>query len=61
MYSNYGKLWPEEGEKLICSTIIHLIESIKKKVPEIKKLIEKGIISEKDFEYEKYFGPEIIP
>jgi putative peptide-modifying radical SAM enzyme len=61
LYSNYARLWPEDGEKLICNTIIHLIESLKKKVPEIKELIEKEVISERDFEYEKYFGPEIIP
>jgi len=61
LYANYAKLWPEEGQKQICQTIIHLINSIKKKIPEIKDLISKKIISEKDFEYEKYFGPEIIP
>lgn len=61
LYSHYAKLWPKEGERLICKTIIHLIERIKKRIPEIKKLIDSGIISEKDFEYEKYFGPEIIP
>lgn len=61
LYSNYAKLWPEEGQKLICKTVIHLIESLKEKIPEINKLIENNIILEKDFEYEKYFGPEIIP
>ncbi len=61
LYSHYAKLWPKEGEKLICKTIIHLIEGIKKRIPEIKKLIDSKIISEKDFEYEKYFGPEIVP
>jgi putative peptide-modifying radical SAM enzyme len=61
IYSNKAKLWPEEGQKMICTTIIHLIEEIKKRVPEIKSLINKKIISKNDFEYEKYFGPEIIP
>ncbi len=61
LYSHYAKLWPKQGEKLICKTIIYLIEGIKKRIPEIKKLIEQKIISKKDFEYEKYFGPEIIP
>lgn len=36
-------------------------EKIQIDLNEIKKLINKKIISEKDFEYEKYFGPEIIP
>jgi len=61
LYSNQAKLWPEEGEKLICKTVIHLIEGIKKVLPEMKKLIEDEKISEGDFVYEKYFGPEIIP
>ena len=47
--------------KIICKTIINLIEGVKKRIPKIKKLINSKIISEKDFEYEKYFGPEIIP
>jgi len=61
LYSNKAKLWPEQGEKLICMTIIHLINELKNKLPEIKQLIKDKIVSEKDFEYEKYFGPEIIP
>jgi putative peptide-modifying radical SAM enzyme len=61
LYWNKSKLWPAEGDELICKTIKHLIDSLKNKMPEIKKLIKKGVISENDFEYEKYFGPEIIP
>ncbi|MEA3414243.1 MAG: TIGR04084 family radical SAM/SPASM domain-containing protein [Nanoarchaeota archaeon] len=61
LYSNYAQLWPKEGHDLVCETIKHLIEEIKSKIPEIKQLIQRQIISEKDFEFEKYFGPEIIP
>lgn len=61
LYSNKAKLWPKEGQKLICDTIVFLIEEIKNKIPKIKQLIDKSIISENQFEYEKYFGPEIIP
>lgn len=61
LYWNKAKLWPKEGDKLICKTIIFLIEKIKEKIPEIEKLLDEGIISKKDFGYEKYFGPEIIP
>lgn len=61
LYSNMAKLWPKEGEHLICKTIIHLIEELRKQIPEIQKLISNKVVSEKDFEYEKYFGPEIIP
>jgi hypothetical protein len=61
LYSNYAKLWPPEGEKLICKTIIHLIESIKERINEITEVIKKNIVKEIDFSYEKYFGPEIVP
>jgi putative peptide-modifying radical SAM enzyme len=61
LYWSKAKLWPEEGDRLICFTIKFLIDSLRKKIPEIKRLISQKIISEKDFEYEKYFGPEIIP
>ncbi|HOE92882.1 MAG: 7-carboxy-7-deazaguanine synthase [Candidatus Methanofastidiosum methylothiophilum] len=61
LYWSHLRLWPEEGDQLICKTIKHLIYELKNKVPEIKELIQKGIISSKNFEYEKYFGPEIIP
>ena len=61
LYSNKAKLWPKRGQNLICDTVIHLIKTIEKKIPEIKELIVKGKIKEEDFFYEKYFGPEIIP
>lgn len=61
LYWNYLELWPDEGNESICKTINHLINELENRMPEIKELIEKEIISSKDFEYEKYFGPEIIP
>jgi uncharacterized protein len=61
LYANKAKLWPPEGQELICKTIIHLIKEMEKALPKIKELIKKNIISEEQFFYEKYFGPEIIP
>lgn len=61
LYSNYAQLWPKEGHDLVCSTIKHLINEMKKNIPKIRILIEKKKISEKEFEFEKYFGPEIVP
>jgi len=61
LYSNYAQLWPKEGHDLVCLTIKHLINEMKNKIPEIKKLIKSKKISEQDFEFEKYFGPEIVP
>lgn len=61
LYSNHAKLWPKSGEKLICQTVKHLIDELKKQTSKIKELIDKKIISKDNLEYEKYFGPEIIP
>lgn len=61
LYSNKAKLWPREGGELICKTIRHLIDELKRVLPSVKKLIREETIFEKDFKYEKYFGPEIIP
>jgi uncharacterized protein len=61
LYWNYARLWPKKGDELICKTIKHLINELKIKVPEINRLISEGIVKKSDFEYEKYFGPEIIP
>jgi len=61
LYSNKAELWPEKGTEQICNTIKHLIDELKAKLPKIKDLIDQKIISKKQFTYEKYFGPEIIP
>ena len=61
LYWRGAKLWPKEGDKLICDTIKHLIDKIREKIPEIKEIIKSGKIKEEDFEFEHYFGPEIIP
>ncbi|MBT4376814.1 TIGR04084 family radical SAM/SPASM domain-containing protein [archaeon] len=54
LYSNYAQLWPKEGHDLICKTIKHLIDGIRERSEGLE-------LDAKDFEYEKYFGPEIIP
>ncbi len=61
LYWNKTELWPEKGNNLICETIFHLIKEIKSKIPKINSLIKEGKIKKSDFEYEKHFGPEIIP
>jgi putative peptide-modifying radical SAM enzyme len=61
LYSNRAKLWPADGEKQICSTIKYLINKLGRNLLEIKYLIDKRIVKEEDFSYERYFGPEIVP
>ncbi len=61
MYWRKAKLWPKEGDEMICDSIKFYIKEIKKNLPEIKELIEKEKVKKEDFFYEEYFGPEIIP
>lgn len=61
LYANKANLWPKQGQGLICNTVGHLINAIREKLPEIRNLIKEGTITEKQFAYEKYAGPEIIP
>lgn len=61
LYSNHAKLWEAKGEKIICNSIKHLIQELRKNLPKIEEAIKNKTISTQDFQYEKYFGPEIIP
>jgi len=61
LYWRKANLWPESGNKLICKTIKHLIDELKAKLPKIQELLQKRVIRPCDFDYEKFFGPEIIP
>ncbi len=61
LYWRKAKLWPFEGDEMICDSIKFYIKELQKILSKIKKIINQKVISEKDFEYEKYFGPEIIP
>ncbi|MBT7705865.1 TIGR04084 family radical SAM/SPASM domain-containing protein [archaeon] len=61
LYWRQTKLWPKEGDDMICDSIRKYIKEIQKNMVTIYKLILKKKIKVKDFLYEDYFGPEIIP
>ncbi len=61
MYWRKASLWPKEGDDLICDSTKFYIDKIIEKFPEIVEDINNKIITKSDFNYEKYFGPEIIP
>jgi len=61
LYGNYLQPWGEKGFSEVCKTVKHLIRTIQSKIPEIKELIEKGVINFEDFDHVKYNGCEIIP
>ncbi|OYT36244.1 hypothetical protein B6U91_01630 [Candidatus Pacearchaeota archaeon ex4484_71] len=61
LYWRSAKLWPPEGDELICKTIKNIIDSIREITPKIDLLLKNQTLKEEDFSFEKYFGPEIIP
>ena len=62
LFANKQRLWGEEGFQKICDTVKHLISELKRHIPAIKRLVERGSISVEDFNYPEYNnGCEIIP
>jgi uncharacterized protein len=61
LYSNITRPWPEEGRRIVCSTVESLHTALSGALPEIKRLISRGDISLADFDHTKYNSCEIIP
>ncbi|HEY9206603.1 MAG TPA: TIGR04084 family radical SAM/SPASM domain-containing protein [Candidatus Methanoperedens sp.] len=52
----------KNGYALICSTVRHLAAELESSLPDIKEMIDGGIIQSKEFEYPEFNnGCEIIP
>lgn len=61
LYTNIVKRWPDEAYRDVCHTVEKLIESVRKQMPRIDRLIHSGRLRTEDFDYVKYNGAEIIP
>ena len=61
LYANVTKLWGAAGFEEVCRTVRNLINGIKDVMPEIKKLLQNGTVSLKDFNGPDYNGCEVIP
>jgi putative peptide-modifying radical SAM enzyme len=61
LYANVTKRWNTEAYRLVCGTVKNLVDAVRDGMPRIRRLIESGRISLKDFEFVKYNGCEIIP
>ena len=61
LYANATKLWGDQGFEQVCSTVRNMIAALREVLPEVKGLIEGGVIRLSDFEYMKYNGCEVIP
>lgn len=61
LYANITRRWGSEAYVSVCNTVKALIEAVKGEVPRIRQLIERGFVSQRNFEFLKYNGCEIIP
>jgi putative peptide-modifying radical SAM enzyme len=62
LFANKERLWGDEGFLKICEITKHLIQCLKDNLPEVKSLIDSGIIQITEFDYPEYNnGCEIIP
>jgi radical SAM protein with 4Fe4S-binding SPASM domain len=61
LYTNVVKRWDVRAYGDVCCTVRNLINSVKEELPRIRKLIDDGTINQKDFEFMRYNGCEIIP
>lgn len=61
LYANATKLWGEEGYRLVCGTVVNLIESLRGVLPRVRRLIDSKALRLQDFEYMKCNSCEIIP
>jgi uncharacterized protein len=61
LYATVAKRWKPEAYRQVCSTVRNLIEEVREQLPNMRRLIDEGSVSLKDFDYVKYNGCEIIP
>lgn len=61
LYANMFKPWGNEGYKLTCETVFHLVEQVSNGKGEIEELLQAKKLAPADFSYELYNCCEIIP
>lgn len=61
LYSNILRPWPQEGIDAVCTTVHHLRSRLMAYLPEIRTMIDEGIIDLSSFDHTRYNGCEIIP
>ena len=61
LYANVTKRWGNEGYRIVCKTVRHLITTLKTVVPKIRQLITTERLRIEDFHYFKGNSCEIIP
>jgi len=61
LYANLFKPWGEDGYRLVCMTVFHLVNELRKVQSVIQELLSSNKLKREDFTYFKYNCCEIIP
>ena len=61
LYANMTKRWGEEGFRLVCGTVVNLVDCLRRFEPQVRWLLSQGKIHMEDFEYGRYNSCEMIP
>lgn len=61
LYANATKLWGDEGYRLVCNTVVNLVNSLKRVEPRIRRLLSEGRIKISDLDHGRYNSCEIVP
>jgi uncharacterized protein len=61
LYANITRRWSDETYGEVCTTVRELIKAVEAGLPRIRTLIADGKVSQRDFEFIRYNGCEIIP
>lgn len=62
LFVNKERLWGDEGFHKVCDTVKHLLGCLREILPEVRELVDRGVISLSDFAYPEFNnGCEIIP
>ena len=62
LYAYKERLWGDEGFERVCDLTRHLVDEVLVAVPEIRRLVEKGIIDPEELHYPPFNNTtEVIP
>jgi len=61
LYANITRRWNNAAYAAVCSTVQELIKAVEAEIPPMSQLVENGVVSQRDFDFIKYNGCEIIP
>jgi len=61
LYANVTKLWGSNGFRQVCATVTNMVDALQEALPEVRSLIDNGMVRPDSFEYAKYNGCEIVP